>query len=71
MAGVLLWSARPVPCALLVVPVLWAAIGTVAAVQLGMREDYGLAVAAAVATPLLLMRRGRRSLGSHRVARPA
>lgn len=69
--GVLLWAARPVPRALVVVPVLWAAIGTVAAVQLGVREDYGLAVAAAVATPLLLMRRGRRSLGGHRVARPA
>jgi hypothetical protein len=53
--GLLLWSARPVPRPLLVAPALWAAIGTVAAVQLGVREDYGLAAAAVVALPLLLL----------------
>ncbi|HET7459244.1 MAG TPA: DUF6064 family protein [Gemmatimonadaceae bacterium] len=71
--GVLLWTARPVPRVLLVVPALWAAIGSVAALQLGVREDYGLAVAAAVALPLLLKqpRPGWRSLGGRHVPRPA
>lgn len=44
--GMLLW-ARPGSVALLApIPLLWAAVGTSAALRLGMREDFGLAIAA-------------------------
>lgn len=46
--AVLVWARAPVPRLLLVVPVAWAALGTVAALQLGMRQDLGLLVAAAL-----------------------
>jgi hypothetical protein len=51
--GMLLWTSRPVPRLLLVGPTLWAAIGSVAAVQLGVYQDYGLAAAALLSAPLL------------------
>jgi hypothetical protein len=52
--GILVWADRQlIPRTLLLVPVLWALIGTVAALQLGVREDLGLPVAAAVATILV------------------
>lgn len=47
--GVLLCAQSPVPRVLLVVPVTWALVGTVAAVHLGIVQDYALAVAAVVA----------------------
>lgn len=50
--GLLLWTTRPVPWAVLVVPVGWALVGTSAALQLGMVEDLGLPVAAAVVLAL-------------------
>ncbi len=56
--GMLLLARPPVPRTLLVIPVLWAAIGGVAAVALGMVEDYGLPVAA-LATLALILRRQR------------
>lgn len=45
--GVLAWMLPAPPRHLLVVPVLWAIVGTSAALQLGVREDLGLPVAAA------------------------
>jgi len=59
MFGVLLWTVRPVPLGLLVIPVLWALMGVVAAVRLEMLEDLGLLVAALVGTDLLLFRARR------------
>ena len=59
--GMLLWTTPPVPRALLVVPVLWAGIATSAALQLGVHEDLGLPVAAALAMIVLLGRRHRPS----------
>jgi hypothetical protein len=55
--GLLLWAEPPVPRALLVVPALWAMIATVAALQLGVGEDLGLAAAAVLALSLLLRHR--------------
>ena len=52
--GLLLWAARPVPRALLAIPLLWAIVGSVAALRLGMTEDYGLTVAAVVVALLAL-----------------
>jgi hypothetical protein len=51
--GVLLLLAAP-PRRLFVVPLIWAAIGTSAALRLGVPEDYGLIVAALVALPFVL-----------------
>jgi Family of unknown function (DUF6064) len=43
--GVLLWLQRPAPVSLLVIPLAWSVIGTTAALQLGVGEDFGLVVA--------------------------
>ena len=60
--GLLLWAARPVPWAVLIVPVVWALVGTSAALTFGVWQDLGLPVAALVTVGLLLAasRRDRR-----------
>jgi uncharacterized protein DUF6064 len=50
--GVLLWLRRPAPVSLLVIPLAWTVVGTAAALQLGVSEDFGLVVAG-VATVVL------------------
>lgn len=47
--GLLIAAVPHVPKALLLVPLAWAALGTVAALQLGVPEDLGLPAAALVA----------------------
>lgn len=59
--GVLLLTLGSVPWWLLVLPSLWALVGTSAALQLGMREDLGLPAAAILAVALLRPRRGTRA----------
>jgi uncharacterized protein DUF6064 len=55
--GVLLFAAPPIPRSVFIVPVLWAAVGTVGAFQFGVLQDLGLlvagfaGVAAAILTP--------------------
>lgn len=44
--GLFAWARPAVPGLLLGIPLLWALIGTSAALQLGMREDLGLTIAA-------------------------
>ncbi len=44
--GMLVLAKNPRPIALAVVPVLWSLVGSVAALRLGVVEDYGLLVAA-------------------------
>jgi len=44
--GMLLWSTGRIPAGLAVIPLLWAFVGSVAAVQLGIREDLALVLAA-------------------------
>jgi len=56
--GLLAWGVPPVPRVLLVVPVLWAVVGTVGAVELAMPEDLGLPVAAIIGA-LAVVARGR------------
>lgn len=46
--GVLLWVRPRLPVRLLIIPLLWSLVGTVAALQLGIREDFSLIFAAAV-----------------------
>ncbi len=43
--GLLLFAAVPVPLSILAVPLLWSAIGSIAAFKLGVVQDYGLLVA--------------------------
>jgi hypothetical protein len=56
--GVLLWARPPVPWGVLVIPMLWTIAGSVAALQLGVWEDLGLAVAAAAVAGRSLARHG-------------
>jgi hypothetical protein len=49
-----------VPRVLVVVPMLWAALGAVAAMQLGVPEDFGLLVAGVTAVPMILLAPRRR-----------
>jgi hypothetical protein len=46
--GLLLWAAKRLPFWISVIPLLWALVGTTAAVSLGVPQDYGLAVAGIV-----------------------
>lgn len=48
--AVLTWAAPRAPRALLIVPVIWALVGTSAALQLGMHEDLSLPLAALLGT---------------------
>lgn len=57
--GVLLWSASPVPALLLPIPLLWSLVGVSAAVSLRVPQDYGLFVAGALGTLLIVVRNRR------------
>ena len=59
--GVLLWMRPPVPRVLFVIPVLWALVGTAAAMTLGVPEDIGLSVAAAIVVAVEIARSRPRS----------
>jgi hypothetical protein len=60
--GLLIWAGTTVPVRLVVIPVLWAIVGISAAVNLGMTEDVGLPIAAALLIVLnLTSARDRRS----------
>jgi hypothetical protein len=54
--GLLLWAKKPVPVYILVIPLIWSIIGTMAAVSLQVPQDYGLGIAGIVGTVLVIMR---------------
>lgn len=56
--GLFLWARPRIPLAVVIIPAAWAILGSVAALQLGVGEDAGLAVSAMLALPLLA-RHGR------------
>jgi Family of unknown function (DUF6064) len=58
--ALLLLAEGAVPARLFVLPLLWSLLGVSAAAQLGIREDYGLAVAGIAGTGSLLAARRRR-----------
>lgn len=62
--GLLFWAVRPVPRAVLVIPLLWALVGSVAALQLGMLEDFGLTAAALLAALRLFPHTSRAPLAT-------
>lgn len=55
--GMLLLAKAPVPASVWVVPFAWSVVGTTAAFQLGVIQDYGLAGAAMAAAAVLIVRR--------------
>lgn len=59
--GILTWTSGRGRLALAGIPIAWAAIGTSAATALGIKEDYGLAVAALLLGASLWLQRGSRS----------
>jgi hypothetical protein len=59
--GMLLLASGAVPAWLVPIPLAWSAVGTSAAVQLGVIEDYGLTVAGAVGLVTLWARRRSRA----------
>ena len=59
--GLLLWSQPNVSGRLLIIPVIWAVIGSTAALSLGILEDTGL-LAASVLTVALWIARRRKNL---------
>jgi hypothetical protein len=59
--GVLLWTRRPCPRGLLVIPAIWAVIGGSAAVLLDVPEDLALPIAAGIALYNLWPRRDEAS----------
>lgn len=54
--GMLLWTTRNVAVYVLLIPLVWSFIGFSAAISLGMTEDFGLLVAGAIGSVLLLLR---------------
>lgn len=57
--AILLLAEGAVPVALYAVPFLWSLVGVSAAAQLGVREDWGLAVAGLAGGAILVARRRR------------
>ena len=55
--GIMLWTSNALPLSVIALPLVWAVIGTSAAVQLDIREDFGLAVAAILVVAHLIHRR--------------
>jgi hypothetical protein len=57
--GLLMWFERPIPGLVLVVPAVWSAIGSFAALSFGVGQDYALIPATALVIGAQLWRRGQ------------
>lgn len=64
--GLLFWAVRPVPRHLLVIPLLWAFLGSTAVLLLGVLQDVGLLVSGLLG--LLLLRRAASTVPSESTA---
>lgn len=53
--GILLFTKPPVPRSVFIVPLLWSAIGAIAAWQLNVLQDYGLLLAGIIALSFILL----------------
>lgn len=61
--GLLVWTSHRPPWRVMIVPLLWAVVGSVAAVQLAVPQDYGLAIAGLLAAFLVGRTSPRRMAG--------
>jgi Family of unknown function (DUF6064) len=52
--GLLMWADRKISSSLLIIPVLWSIVGTSAAWNFGIKEDFGLLVAATMGTATIV-----------------
>jgi hypothetical protein len=55
--GLLLWAVKPIPFFIYFIPLLWALVGTSAAISLGVPQDYGLTVSGFVYVVLVIIPR--------------
>ena len=71
--GLLLWTSGSVPKSILIIPLIWSAIGFTAALHLGIYEDVGLLAAGGSCLLLIWMRdrKGRNSVGKVRIEKMA
>ena len=65
--GLLLWADRKISLSLLIIPVLWSIVGTSAALSFGVKEDFGLLVAATMGTSAIV----HRNLTKKNISRPS
>jgi hypothetical protein len=68
--GLIVWASRSIPRRLAIVPLAWAVVGTSAALNLGVLEDFGLP-AAAVLTGWMLVAGRHAAISSGRRPAPA
>lgn len=52
--GILLWTKNKIPFYILVIPFIWSIIGILAAVNLGIKEDFGLIAAGLIGSGLII-----------------
>jgi Family of unknown function (DUF6064) len=52
--GLLLWTDKRFPLGLLIIPVLWSLVGTLAAFSFEIKEDFGLFVAGTIGTIMII-----------------
>ncbi len=52
--GLLLWTDKRFSLGLLIIPVLWSLVGTLAAFSFGIKEDFGLLVAGTIGTTMII-----------------
>lgn len=62
--GLLMMAVRPMPRMIVLMPMLWAAIGATAAFSLGVLQDYALFAALAAGVWLLVLNRARQPAGA-------
>lgn len=60
--GILLLSIRKIPWYIIAIPFIWSLIGFSAAMNLGIKEDFGLVVAGILGAVLLLLRKKKISI---------
>lgn len=61
--GLFVWTSRRPPWRVMIVPLVWAIVGSVAAIQLAVPQDYGLAIAGLLAALLVGRTSPRRMAG--------
>lgn len=53
--GILLWAKNKIPFYILAIPIIWSIIGISAAINLGIKEDFGLIISALIGSTLIIL----------------